>query len=104
MGSTKSTKRLIIYGFLQGTVLEPILFIMYINQLFELDCQSALISCDDTVLLIEAESWDCVESIANSHLQHLLIDIVKYCCSLFIELCNTVGKYSLMRQTRTFLR
>lgn len=57
--STKST-RLIIYGFLQDTVLGPILFIMYINQLIELDCQSALISyCDDTVLLIEAESWEC---------------------------------------------
>ena len=54
------------YGIPQGTVLGPILFSIYINELLELNtCANIIAFADDTVLFIEGDNWKDVETKAN---------------------------------------
>lgn len=47
------------YGVPQGTILGPILFILYLNNLFELNTEGMIISfADDTAIFYESDSWD----------------------------------------------
>ncbi len=51
----------------QGTVLGPILFLMYINQLCDLGTNGKVISfADDTVLLFDDSSWESCFGLASS--------------------------------------
>ena len=51
--------RTIEYGVSQGTVLGPILFNIYLNNLFSLPSEGLPISfADDTAILYTAENWD----------------------------------------------
>lgn len=56
--NTKSCKRTITCGVPQGTVLGPILFCIYINELFSIGATGKIISfADDTAVIYSGESW-----------------------------------------------
>lgn len=61
-----SSNQLITTGVPQGTVLGPILFLIYINELGKLLETGSVISyADDTAILFNAETWDDVYQIAE---------------------------------------
>lgn len=60
-GRVFSEKLLVRVGVPQGTVLGPILFILYLNSLLNLPIQGSIISyADDTALIFSGQDWDQV--------------------------------------------
>lgn len=59
IGLTKSDFQTIKYGVPQGTILGPLLFIIYLNNLFSVETSGNIFSfADDTVIFYESDSWD----------------------------------------------
>ena len=63
INNTLSDKKTIRIGVPQGTVLGPILFILYINSLLKLRAQGLMVSyADDTAIVISGYSWESVKN------------------------------------------
>lgn len=67
IGNEKSVFRSITYGVPQGTILGPLLFILYINNLFQIDTCAQIISyADDTVVYYEDKTWNDLKTKVES--------------------------------------
>lgn len=61
------------FGDLQGTILRPVLFIMYINSISLLLIREALISyADHTAIFYEGDSWSILEEIMRNDFKTIL--------------------------------
>lgn len=67
INESTSEEAKISFGVPQGSILGPTLFLIYINDLCEMQLERGLVFtyADDTVLLFEGKSWSEVQSLAN---------------------------------------
>ena len=94
-------------GIPQGTVLGPILFIIYINSLTNIDLEngSVISYADDTAIVFKADSWDNVRILAESGIRKTVNWLKTYRLTLNIEKTNYIA-FSLTSANRpmfTFL-
>jgi hypothetical protein len=55
------------YGIPQGTVIGPLMFIIYVNCMFNLPLRSEIVAyADDTVLVVDGDTWEDAVSSANT--------------------------------------
>ena len=71
-GGVLSSTKSILSGVPQGSILGPLLFLIYVNSLPTcLNCGQALMFADDTTLLFSSRSYDSSFNMANSNLENV---------------------------------
>ena len=72
INSKKSTFKTINIGVPQGTILGPLLFIIYINDILQTLPDNSIISyADDTAVIVNGKNWTEVETKMNNYLHKL---------------------------------
>ena len=67
-----SNERIVTYGVPQGTVLGPILFNLYLNDIFNLEVVGDVISfADDTAILYSAPNWKALKQTTENDLKKI---------------------------------
>lgn len=67
INDTLSDRKYIQYGVPQGTILGPILFNIYINEMFSIPSRGNIIGfADDTAIFYEADTWQHLKSIVEA--------------------------------------
>ena len=77
INSTKSDKNLINHGVPQGSVLGPVLFLLYINDLPNVSSLKTFLFADDTALFASGNNSSSVEKLSMKNLKKLKIGCLK---------------------------
>lgn len=95
----------------QGTILGPLLFILYINTLFDIETSGSIISsADDTVIFYSAENWAQLKIKAEKDLAHIKewfdhkLLTINYEKTYFLPFCSyktSLPKYKVLNISDT---
>lgn len=95
-----SDKQIIKIGIPQGTVLGPVLFILYINSMLKLDVNGLTVSyADDTAVVVSGDTWDDVKSKAVNNLIKIKNWLQTYKLTLNLAKTNYIA-FSLTNANR----
>ena len=90
INSTKSDKNLINHGVPQGSVLGPVLFLLYINDLPNVSSLKTLLFADDTALFASGNNSSSVEKVVNEELKKIENWLLKNKLTLNTQKSSTI--------------
>lgn len=106
IGNSASRSSEIQYGVPQGTVLGPLLFNVYIHDMFHLDTKAKITTyADDTALFFTSDNWQSLKDIVQAELlkffhyfkkKLLTVNIEKTCFVPFVSLASNLPSFSFL--------
>ncbi|XP_015598956.1 uncharacterized protein LOC107269530 [Cephus cinctus] len=99
----------VTYGVPQGTILGPLLFILYLNDVFDISSKGHLIAyADDTTIIYSASTWKELKSLVSRDLvgtfgwfndNYLTVNFDKTCFTPFGYYSNSLPEYTQLQVT-----